>query len=123
MWSSTSVLTSCVQVKEHSPISETLFISNFFQGLSPSMGEGGKQMLRGPTTPYKERAKDNDDWVIMEGYDDNNNGGSSESSREDSRASCGSMSSSDMVDDASSSSHSSGPLYELSELMAQLPIK
>lgn len=87
------------------------------------MGEGGKQMLRGPTTPYKERAKDNDDWVIMEGYDDNNNGGSSESSLEDSRASCGSMSSSDMVDDASSSSHSSGPLYELSELMAQLPIK
>ncbi|KAL6335725.1 hypothetical protein AAG906_039488 [Vitis piasezkii] len=65
---------------------------------------------------HEKGAKQRDDnWVIMEadGEDDD-------------------TSSSDLVDDASSSStsyssvspsHSSGPLYELSELMAQLPIK
>ncbi|KAF5453089.1 hypothetical protein F2P56_028027 [Juglans regia] len=61
-----------------------------------------------------------------------NNGGLSASSLEDSRASSegSTSSSSDMVDDASSPNsftfsfaHSSGPLFELSELMAQLPIK
>lgn len=53
-----------------------------------------------------------------------------DSSLGDSRSSNESSSSSDMVDDASSSpscssptSSNSGPLYELSELMAQLPIK
>ncbi|XP_041002048.1 uncharacterized protein LOC121247704 [Juglans microcarpa x Juglans regia] len=61
-----------------------------------------------------------------------NNGGLSASSLADSRASSegSTSSSSDMEDDASSpnsfsfsSAHSSGPLFELSELMAQLPIK
>ncbi|KAF5466516.1 hypothetical protein F2P56_016434 [Juglans regia] len=106
------------------------------------MGEGRKQLLKGSNTPpyNHEQAKDKDyRWVIMEGHDndddnDNNNyGGSSASnSLEDSVVSLGSISSSDMVDDASSTSNScsssshssvSGPLYELSELMAQLPIK
>ncbi|KAL6334868.1 hypothetical protein AAG906_023673 [Vitis piasezkii] len=87
---------------------------------------------------HEKGAKQRDDnWVIMEadGEDDdsNYNPRSSSSSLEDSITSHGSSaSSSDLVDDASSSStsyssvspsHSSGPLYELSELMAQLPIK
>lgn len=76
--------------------------------------------------------------MIMERHDngdennDENNGELSASSLEDSRASSegSTSSSSDMVDDASSpnsfsfsSAHASGPLFELSELMAQLPIK
>ncbi|KAJ9692231.1 hypothetical protein PVL29_011346 [Vitis rotundifolia] len=87
---------------------------------------------------HEKGAKQRDDnWVIMEadGEDDdsNYNPRSSSSSLEDSITSHGSSaSSSDLVDDASSPStsyssvspsHSSGPLYELSELMAQLPIK
>ncbi|KAG6733577.1 hypothetical protein I3842_01G231600 [Carya illinoinensis] len=110
------------------------------------MDEGRKQLLKGPNTPpyNHEQAKGKDyQWVIMEGHDNddddnnininNNYGGSSASnSLEDSSASLGSISSSDMVDDASSTSNScsssshssvSGPLYELSELIAQLPIK
>lgn len=47
---------------------------------------------------------------------------SGSSFEEDSATSMESSSSSDLVEDASSSS-SSGPLYELSELMNQLPIK
>lgn len=79
---------------------------------------GGKQMLH--------------DRVIMEDHESHDNDdirSSASSLDEDSRSSSGSTSSSDMVDDASSStsysssSHSRGPLYELSELMAQLPIK
>ncbi|KAL4625972.1 hypothetical protein ACB092_05G062800 [Castanea dentata] len=101
-----------------------------------SMSKGGKEMIQEQIKLYKElHAKDKDEgsWVIMEGGHDNNddsNMESSTSSLEDSRISSGSTSSSDVVDDASSStsyslssSHSSGPLYELSELMAQLPIK
>lgn len=100
------------------------------------MSEGGKEMIQDQIKLYKElHAKDKDEgsWVIMEAGHDNNddsNMESSTSSLENSRISSGSTSSSDMVDDASSStsyslssSHSSGPLYELSELMAQLPIK
>ncbi|KAH9714052.1 hypothetical protein KPL71_020545 [Citrus sinensis] len=64
----------------------------------------------------------------MEGHDQAT---SSSSSLEDSSATNGSStSSSDLVDDASSTNSSSassnsnnGPLFELSELMAQLPIK
>ncbi|GLU22310.1 hypothetical protein SLE2022_383980 [Rubroshorea leprosula] len=63
-------------------------------------------------------------WMIME------DGDSSSSSLGDSRSSNGSSSSlSDILDDASSSGSCSstnsnaGPLYELSELMVQLPIK
>lgn len=101
----------------------------------PSMSESGKEMVQDQIKLYKElHAKDKDEgsWVIMEGHDNNDDSNmeSSTSSLEDSRISGGSTSSSDMVDDASSStsyslssSHSSGPLYELSELMAQLPIK
>jgi|UniRef100_A0A2N9GRA7 hypothetical protein len=98
------------------------------------MSEGGKKMhqLQDPIKLYKEAKenaidKDDDSWVITEDHDnDNSTMESSTSSLEDSRISSGSTSPSDMVDDASSyclSSHSSGPLYELSELMAQLPIK
>ncbi|GMQ06298.1 hypothetical protein CsSME_00050938 [Camellia sinensis var. sinensis] len=75
--------------------------------------------------------KKNDDvlnyqWVIMEGGNDICGFESSESSFEGSIN--GSSSSLDMMEDAtsstsSSSSPSDGPLYELSELMAQLPIK
>ncbi|KAE8735403.1 Arginyl-tRNA synthetase, class Ic isoform 1 [Hibiscus syriacus] len=56
--------------------------------------------------------------MIMEGDD------SSSSLGENSSKNCSSStSSSDFVDDASSSSSSNGPLYELSDLMAQLPIR
>lgn len=73
-----------------------------------------------------------DQWVIMEGdsglYDSDH---SIQSSFEDSHDSFTSSSSSEMMEDATSSTSSSsssstssdGPLYELSELMAQLPIK
>ncbi|KAL4571869.1 hypothetical protein LXL04_018636 [Taraxacum kok-saghyz] len=66
-------------------------------------------------------------WVIMEAKDDVCNYGLMESDSEDLDESFESSSSSElMMDDASSSSSSSsscGPLFELSELMAQLPIK
>ncbi|KAL3511729.1 hypothetical protein ACH5RR_024446 [Cinchona calisaya] len=73
-------------------------------------------------------------WVINEEHDNcgsNIDAASSESSiHEDSTISNGSRSSNDTRDDAcsstttsSSSSNSSGALYDLSELMAQLPIK
>lgn len=61
-------------------------------------------------------------WMMLENGDDDFNSDSTSSSSS-------SFSSSDVVDDASSSSSTSsssssyGPLYELSELMAQLPIK
>ncbi|EXB74592.1 hypothetical protein L484_026289 [Morus notabilis] len=73
--------------------------------------------------------------VIMEGDHDHDhdidddttyNPTTSTSSIGNSTSSNRSTSSSDLVEDASSScssSHSNGPLYELSELMAQLPIK
>lgn len=137
---------SCVQDIKRWPIFfkvATIFVyisASSFKAPLVSMDEGRKQLLKGPNTPpYNHvQAKDKEyRWVIMEGRhdkdDDNINGRSSASnSHEDSTASLGSTSSSDMVDDASStsiscssSSHSSvsGPLYELSELMAQLPIK
>lgn len=66
--------------------------------------------------------------VCMETGDDNSvSTGSSPADSENSVSSA--LSSSDLVEDASSaacsssSSSSNGPLYELSELMAQLPIK
>lgn len=75
-----------------------------------------------------------DQWVIMEGdsgfCDSDHSTESSFEGSNDSMAS--SSSSSDMMEDATSSSTSSssssstsydGPLYQLSELMAQLPIK
>ncbi|XP_034700553.1 uncharacterized protein LOC117925600 [Vitis riparia] len=65
-------------------------------------------------------------WLIMGGADDNSDTISMESSSfEDSENSLESSSSLDLTEDASSSTSplSNGPLYELSELMAQLPIK
>ena len=65
-------------------------------------------------------------WLIMGGADDNSDTLSMESSSfEDSENSLESSSSLDLTEDASSSTSplSNGPLYELSELMAQLPIK
>ncbi|KAJ9167890.1 hypothetical protein P3X46_019480 [Hevea brasiliensis] len=74
-------------------------------------------------------------WEAMEGGDGASQyeSTSAESSMEDSTNSADSSSSIDLVEDASSStssssssstliSHTNGPLYELSELMAQLPI-
>ncbi|KAL7586957.1 protein OXIDATIVE STRESS 3 [Lactuca sativa] len=68
--------------------------------------------------------KNDAQWVLMEAKDDVCKYGLMESDSED--LSFESSSSSEMIDDASSSSSSSsscGPLFELSELMAQLPIK
>lgn len=67
-------------------------------------------------------------WVIMEGeiYDANNSRTASSSSSigEDSSALNGSLTSLDTDDDASSSSaNSSGSLYDLADLIPQLPIK
>ncbi|XP_009338741.2 uncharacterized protein DDB_G0271670 [Pyrus x bretschneideri] len=95
------------------------------------MGAGSKeQMLRGPCsiTKYDNYTKREDSWVIMEGdHDDMYDTTSSTSISNRS-----STSSSDLVDDASSSSmssscssclHSHGSLFDLSDLMDQLPIK
>ncbi|KAJ4708555.1 Oxidative stress 3 [Melia azedarach] len=72
-----------------------------------------------------------DKWVMNQGGDEICESVSIDSSLEDSTNSLSSsLCSSDLVEDASSSSSTScsssssnGPLYELSELMAQLPIK
>lgn len=99
------------------------------------LGSPCSLMIYGHEKVVKERG--DHDWVIREAgdeEDDDNsyNPGSSSSSLEDSITSHGSSASSELVDDASSwsascssssSSHSSGPLYGLSELVAQLPIK
>ncbi|KAA8540343.1 hypothetical protein F0562_024738 [Nyssa sinensis] len=98
------------------------------------MGEGKKEMVQGPCYLYGSDAKKVLQWAIMEDDDGIYNISSltPSSSLEDSTISNGSSSSSsssDMADDASSStscsssSHSTEPLYDLSELMAQLPIK
>ncbi|XP_059655306.1 protein OXIDATIVE STRESS 3-like [Cornus florida] len=101
------------------------------------MGEGKNQMLQGPCCPHTgdEKDIDDDEWAIMECHDGDDiyNVTSSTSSLEDSTGSNGSsFSSSEMADDASSSTSNSssssssqykGSLYDLSELMAQLPIK
>ncbi|XP_059634885.1 protein OXIDATIVE STRESS 3-like [Cornus florida] len=76
--------------------------------------------------PLKENdSNDADQWVIMEGTGDKIC--DSESSFEEesvSSVTTSSSSISDMVEDATSSTSSSyGPLYELSDLMDQLPIK
>ncbi|KAL7191224.1 hypothetical protein ACSBR2_023319 [Camellia fascicularis] len=96
------------------------------------MGEGKKQMPKSPCSLYAGDAKHEDHWTIMDGEDDDTytTTTSSTSSFEDPTVSNGS-SSSDMADDVSSSSTSNlsssscstEPLYDLSELMAQLPIK
>ncbi|KAJ4832753.1 hypothetical protein Tsubulata_019795 [Turnera subulata] len=75
-----------------------------------------------------------DQWMAMEGDDnvsDESTSIGTTSSEKDSTNSNASSCSSDLAEDASSSSpsstlsssHAKGPLYELSELMAQLPIK
>ncbi|KAM7515491.1 hypothetical protein LguiA_005074 [Lonicera macranthoides] len=76
-----------------------------------------EKALNGNNDSVTERVR----WMIVENGNDDFNSNSTSSSSS-------SFSSSDVVDDASSSSTSSssssyGPLYELSELMAQLPIK
>ncbi|PON81099.1 hypothetical protein TorRG33x02_231300 [Trema orientale] len=79
---------------------------------------------------YDDYGKKNS-WMIRKADDDEDhdhdhdtyNSTTSTSSIGNSTSSNRSTSSSDLVDDASSSSHSNGPLFELSELMAQLPIK
>ncbi|CAK7356775.1 unnamed protein product [Dovyalis caffra] len=95
------------------------------------MAEGQEEMFQSPCIAprYDDScAEHKDQWVIMEGGggDDDDNDTYNTSSLDNSSTTNGStISSSDMVDDASScsSSNSNGPLYELSELMAHLPIK
>ncbi|KAL6134541.1 hypothetical protein ACLB2K_066772 [Fragaria x ananassa] len=96
------------------------------------MGEGtGKQMAQGA---YSIRQLDNyakreDSWAIMEGDDDDHD--HDDMSDTTSTTSNRTTYSSDLVDDASSSASSScssslrsgGSLYDLSDLMAHLPIK
>lgn len=104
-----------------------------------------KEMLQNQLSVdlYNECGK-KDCWVIMEDDDDHHHHHHDQDQDHDDRkynpttstsSSIGNStsshrstsSSSDLVDDASSSScsssHSNGPLFELSELMAQLPIK
>ncbi|XP_010267109.1 PREDICTED: uncharacterized protein LOC104604469 [Nelumbo nucifera] len=98
------------------------------------MGEGRNQNFRGPILTaihsFPPSAARHDQWAAMDGDDDVCDSSSTASSFEDSANSIASSSSLDFTEDASSSSSSSppppvskGPLYELSELMAQLPIK
>ncbi|XP_022724339.1 uncharacterized protein LOC111281045 isoform X2 [Durio zibethinus] len=90
-----------------------------------------KEMFQVPAGFVEKNQKHGDNhWMNMEEYDHDDVITTSETSLgEYSRTSQGSTSSSDLVDDASSSSTSNssancnGPLYELSQLMAQLPIK
>lgn len=121
----------------HSPLqfqqagSPSLFLLPGF--VNTAMGTGADQ----ETCQEKALKKHNDrnalakQWVIMEGdctelCDSDSIDQSSFEGSNDSVAS--SSSSSDMMEDATSSTSSSstsydGPLFELSELMAQLPIK
>ncbi|XVF86717.1 hypothetical protein PTKIN_Ptkin18bG0064300 [Pterospermum kingtungense] len=96
------------------------------------MGEGDliKGMFQAPGFVEKKDNHEHHHWMNMENDENDDITTTSESSLgEYSSTSQGSTSSSDLVDDASSptsnssSTNSNGPLYELSELMAQLPIK
>ncbi|KAA8541732.1 hypothetical protein F0562_022884 [Nyssa sinensis] len=98
------------------------------------MGEGKRQMSQGPCNLYGGDLRNKDQWAIMEGGDENDTyniiPSTPSSSLEDSTISNESSTSTDMADDAtssnssySSSSQSSAPLYNLSELVAHLPIK
>ncbi|KAL6972747.1 hypothetical protein U1Q18_026920 [Sarracenia purpurea var. burkii] len=101
------------------------------------MGEDKRQMRPSPCSLYSGDANDEYHWSIMAGEDDdhtfcNNSTSSLEDATTVSNGSDNSSISSDMAndddDDVSSSSYStsspsSGPLCDLSELMAQLPIK
>ncbi|XP_026451728.1 uncharacterized protein LOC113352071 [Papaver somniferum] len=97
------------------------------------MGEGKLKTFRDPistiTGPYySSLAASRNRWVDMEADDDASDLMSSTSSStfydESSNTSNASSSFEELVDDASSSSSSTnGPLYELSDLMATLPIK
>ncbi|KAI3869566.1 hypothetical protein MKX03_012143 [Papaver bracteatum] len=97
------------------------------------MGEGKLKTFRDPistiTGPYSSLAASRNRWVDMEAEDDASDLMSSTSSStfdDSGNTSNASSSCEELVDDASSSSTSSstnGPLYELSDLMATLPIK
>ncbi|XP_048234591.1 protein OXIDATIVE STRESS 3 LIKE 2 isoform X1 [Ricinus communis] len=100
------------------------------------MDEGNKeQMLQAPALVLKHNrhAKHQDQWMIMEGDEIEGDIYNTSSSFGNSSTTNGSTSSSsDLVDDASSptstlstssSNSTAGPLFELSELMAHLPIK
>ncbi|KAG5523495.1 hypothetical protein RHGRI_035336 [Rhododendron griersonianum] len=102
------------------------------------MGEGKRQMAQSPCSPYVGHGKDHDhdQWTIIDGEDDDHtykmnatspSSSTTSSSLGGSTVSNGSsLSSSEMVDDATSSSNnnsSSSSLDDLSDLMAQLPIK
>nr|XP_048323054.1 protein OXIDATIVE STRESS 3 LIKE 2-like [Ziziphus jujuba var. spinosa] len=100
-----------------------------------SMGEGENQILqpapRSNMTVFDNLAEKKVNWAIMDGDDASSSSSSSIGNSSSTCSNRSSTSSSDLVDDAtssstpssSSSSHSNGPLFELSDLMAQLPIK
>ncbi|XP_065868810.1 protein OXIDATIVE STRESS 3-like [Euphorbia lathyris] len=87
----------------------------------PSMVKAEEKMIQAPSFLFNKNAKNEDEWMmIMEdedasSFDDN-------STTDEDGSVCSSSSSSDHVDDASSKSNN-GPLFQLSELMAHLPIK
>ncbi|KAF8388880.1 hypothetical protein HHK36_025561 [Tetracentron sinense] len=89
------------------------------------MGKDTKQVFQDPITTRIDVTDSQHHWMTKEADDDICYSVSPISSFEESSTSAASSSSSDLVEDASSSSSSllNGPLYELSELMAQLPIK
>ncbi|KAI3908782.1 hypothetical protein MKW98_029332 [Papaver atlanticum] len=93
------------------------------------MGEGKLKTFRDPistiTGPYSSLAASRNRWVDMEAEDDASDliSSTSSSTFDESSTSNASSSCEELVDDASSSSSTNGPLYELSNLMATLPIK
>ncbi|OVA12470.1 hypothetical protein BVC80_1791g37 [Macleaya cordata] len=102
------------------------------------MGEGKMQIFCDPistiTGPYSPTIVRNNKWVAMDDDNDidiNDHSISTRSSSSITSISSSSSSSLDLVEDASSSSLNTsssssslnGPLYELSDLMAHLPIK
>ncbi|CAK9174546.1 unnamed protein product [Ilex paraguariensis] len=99
------------------------------------MGEGKRVVFQSSYQNGNGNKEEEDNWEIMEGDDNSDTTNHMISSLnfaiEDPTTSDESSSSLDMADDASSSSSpsssssspSSGPLYDLSELMTQLPIK
>lgn len=83
-----------------------------------SMG-GEKQVCREDSGMKNEGWKLEEQWEMMETRDDDSCCDNSANSSDESSSS----SSSELVEDAAPTTSSFGPLYELTELMAHLPIK
>ncbi|KAK6914809.1 hypothetical protein RJ641_019926 [Dillenia turbinata] len=108
----------------------------FFLVLLSIMSEGGRQMVQGGflMSPSNKAftQEDEDPWIDMEVHEDSMGTTSSISFEDSSSSSIGSPSSLDLLEDASSSSPttsspsssvSDDPLFHISGLMDQLPIK